>query len=81
MADRTEKEKMIAGQLYRSGNELLRKERTYARGLLKAFNDTLPDEIEKRASILPELLGTLGKNAEIEPPFHCDYGYNIHCRE
>ena len=78
MTDRTEKEKMIAGQLYRSGDALLRKERTYARRLLKAFNDTLPDEIEKRAGILTELLGTLGKNAEIEPPFYCDYGYNIH---
>ena len=78
MAARTEKEKMIAGQLYRSGDALLRKERTYARGLLKAFNDTLPAEIEKRIDILTELLGTLGKNAEIEPPFYCDYGYNIH---
>ena len=78
MAHPTEKDKMLAGQLYRSSDDLLRSERKHARRLQKAFNDSLPDEIEKRASILTALLGDLGKNAEIEPPFYCDYGYNIH---
>ena len=73
----TEKDKMLTGQLYRSSDDMLRSERRHARRLQKAFNDTLPDEIEKRAGLLIELLGALGKNAEIEPPFYCDYGYNI----
>lgn len=77
MAQLTEKDKMIAGQLYRSSDDLLRNERKRARRQLKAFNDSLPDEIEKRAGILKELLSALGKQAEIEPPFYCDYGYNI----
>jgi maltose O-acetyltransferase len=78
VAHPTEKDKMLAGQLYRSGDAMLRSERKHARRLQKAFNDTLTDEIEKRAAILAELLGALGMNAEIEPPFFCDYGYNIH---
>ena len=41
------------------------------------FNDTDPGELEKRAAILNELFGAAGSNLEIEPPFYCDYGYNI----
>lgn len=77
MAHTMEKEKMLAGQPYRSADDLLRSERKHAQRLQRVFNDTLPDEIEKRAAILTTLLGALGKNAEIEPPFYCDYGYNI----
>lgn len=77
MVHLTEKDKMIAGQLYRSSDDLLRDERKQARRLLKVFNDTLPDESEKRVVMLRELLGALGGQAEIEPPFYCDYGYNI----
>ncbi|MEO7560310.1 MAG: maltose acetyltransferase domain-containing protein, partial [Nitrosospira sp.] len=68
---------MIAGQLYRSGDDLLRNERKRARRLLKVFNGTLPDEIERRVVMLRKLLGALGQQVEIEPPFYCDYGYNI----
>lgn len=77
MAHLTEKDKMIAGQLYRSSDDWLRDERKRARRLLKVFNGTLPDESEKRVVMLRELLGALGGQAEIEPPFYCDYGYNI----
>jgi maltose O-acetyltransferase len=77
MAYKTEKEKMLSGQLYRSSDNVLRRERTHTRTLLRAFNETLPEEAEKRAVILAELLGATGKNIEIEAPFYCDYGYNI----
>lgn len=77
MSPLTEKDKMLTGQLYRSDDNVLRSERRNARSLLKAFNGTLPDDTEKRAIILRELLGALGTQIEIEPPFYCDYGYNI----
>lgn len=77
MAEQTEKHKMITGQVYRPGDDLLREERRHAKRLLKMFNDTLPDELEKRAVILNELFGAIGSNPEIEPPFYCDYGYNV----
>lgn len=63
--------------MYRSSDGLLRKERESARWLLKVFNGTLPDELEKRTGILTKLLGAAGANIYIEPPFYCDYGYNI----
>ena len=34
-------------------------------------------DIEKRTSILRELLGGIGENVLIDTPFHCDYGKNI----
>ncbi|MDE2365738.1 MAG: sugar O-acetyltransferase, partial [Betaproteobacteria bacterium] len=77
MSGQSEKQKMITGRLYRSSDDLLRKERENARWLLKAFNDTSPDELVKRDAILRKLLDASGSNIYIEPPFYCDYGYNI----
>ena len=77
MIDKTEKEKMLNGEPYRSSDRLLVEERKRAKRLAKAFNDSLPDETEKRAAILRELLGKSGSNLHIEPPFYCDYGYNL----
>jgi maltose O-acetyltransferase len=77
MIDQTEKQRMLNGELYRSSDRLLVEERKRARRLTKAFNDSLLDETEKRSAILKELLGALGSNLHIEPPFYCDYGYNL----
>lgn len=75
----TEKEKMIAGRLYQAGDPVLEAERIQARKLLKEFNDSDPEEKDLRKRILEDLLGKTGKNLWIEPPFYCDYGYNISC--
>ncbi|POT98525.1 MULTISPECIES: maltose O-acetyltransferase [Enterobacteriaceae] len=72
----TEKQKMIAGQLYRSGDETLRADRLRARELLHRYNHSGPAEKSERRGLLAELLGNSG-NAYIEPSFRCDYGYNI----
>jgi maltose O-acetyltransferase len=77
MTDQTEKHKMLTGQLYRASDPLLSGERKHTRSLTKVFNDSLPEEIEKRSAILKELLGEAGVNLHMEPPFFCDYGYNI----
>lgn len=74
---KTEKEKMLSGELYMASDDILSNERLHARVMLKSFNDSLPDESEKRAGILMELMGKIGRNFHIEPPFYCDYGYNI----
>ncbi|MCR4456313.1 MAG: maltose O-acetyltransferase [Enterobacteriaceae bacterium] len=72
----TEKQKMIAGQLYRAGDETLRADRLRARELLHHYNHSAPGEKSERRGLLAELLGKSG-NAYIEPSFRCDYGYNI----
>jgi maltose O-acetyltransferase len=74
---KSEKEKMLAGELYLASDPELATERLHARQLTKQLNDSNPDETELRESILQKLIGKKGKNFWIEPPFYCDYGYNI----
>lgn len=74
----TEKEKMLAGELYDSTDPQLIAERRHARDLTRAFNNTSAGDGLQRKQILAELMGAMGKHAMIEPPFYCDYGYNIH---
>ncbi len=54
------------------------KEQQHAKKLCFEYNQTAPDEKEKRLSILRNLLGTCSPMVNIEPAFHCDYGFNIH---
>ncbi|MCC5938114.1 MAG: sugar O-acetyltransferase [Lunatimonas sp.] len=73
----SEKEKMLSGQLYLASDPQLMEERLRARKLLNRLNQGDPDDAKEREQILGELLGSLGKDVYIEPPFYCDYGYNI----
>lgn len=73
----TEKEKMLAGELYQAGDPELARERLLARKTLKSFNDSDPEDTELRISLIKKLFGKAGKNLWVEPPFYCDYGYNI----
>lgn len=74
---KTEKEKMIAGEIYRASDDTLKAARTNAKRLNRHFNQTKENELAKRESILTELLKMTEKTAYIEPPFRCDYGFNI----
>lgn len=46
--------------------------------LLYEFNRSSPDEEESRAAILKKLFRDKDLKAIVKPPFHCDYGFNIH---
>lgn len=78
---KTEKEKMLAGELYTPENQGLLEERTAARKITRLFNETDETESEKRTQLLKELFGSTGETYHVEPPFRCDYGYNIHVGE
>ncbi|KUP08837.1 acetyltransferase [Bacillus coahuilensis p1.1.43] len=78
---RTEKEKMLAGDLYNPAEETLFQERERARSLCKEFNQTDVTSYEKRTKLLQSLFGTTGEKIYIEPSFQCDYGSNIHVGE
>lgn len=71
-----EKRKMIAGELYRPGDETLRADRLRARQLIHRYNPTSPDERDERNALLRELFSR-DHDAYIEPGFRCDYGYNL----
>ena len=73
----TEKEKMLAGELYQAGDLELVAERLKARKLVKTFNDSDPEDTELRISLIRKIVGKAGKNFWVEPPFYCDYGSNI----
>lgn len=77
----TEKEKMLKGDLYNAANPELVKERINARRLTRLYNQTLETDDSLRAELLKEIFGSIGANINIEPPFRCDYGYNIHVGE
>jgi maltose O-acetyltransferase len=76
---KTEKEKMITGEYYLAGDVILVKARRRAKNLLHRLNVTEYRLTKKAKEILKELIPNVGKNFYIEPPFHCDYGYNIIC--
>lgn len=48
-----------------------------AQKLCWEYNQTMPDEGEKRSQILHQLFGKCSDLTFIEPSFHCDYGFNI----
>jgi maltose O-acetyltransferase len=77
---RSEKEKMLAGELYIAADKELTAERNRARKLILAYNQTVPGDLEKRNNILAQLIKARGA-LYIEPPFYCDYGYNIEAGE
>lgn len=74
----TEKEKMLAGKLYRADDPQLVAERTQARKWTRLYNATLEIEDEKRVELINRLFGSTATDFFIEPTFRCDYGYNIH---
>lgn len=76
-----EKRKMISGKLYNPLAENLPNERLNAKKLCHKYNHLCPDDVLKRTNIISKLLRKTGKNFWIEPPFWCDYGYNIEIGE
>ena len=78
----TEKEKMLAGELYDANyNPNLIEERKVAKDLCYDFNHLRPSDTEAQQQIMRKLLGKTGNRFEIIAPFYCDYGYNIEIGE
>ncbi len=77
----TEKEKMLNTLPYVGWDPELEEEKARVRELVYDFNNSRPYEREKRDKLITKIFGSRKKNAYMEPPFHCDYGYNIHVGE
>lgn len=73
----TEKQKMLTGEMYDAADPQLTADRRRARDLCKSLNDSTDSEQELRERIIRELFGSAGDAVWIEPPFYCDYGFNI----
>lgn len=74
----TERQKMVAGELYLAGDPELTALRARARQITRAYNSTTETERDVRRTLLNRLLGQMPPKLEIEPPFRCDYGTNIY---
>lgn len=68
----SEKDKMLAGELYNAYDPELTAQRKIARELTRRYNDAIDDD--ERFRILRQLFGRVGEGVLIEPPFRCDYG-------
>lgn len=78
----TEKEKMLAGELYDGNyNKDLEEERLKAKDLCYEYNKLKPSNREDMKKIMKKILGKTKENFLIEQPFMCDYGYNIEIGE
>lgn len=78
---KTEKQKMLSGELYNAIDPELSQDRLNARRLTRLFNQTLEAEFSTRIDLIKKLFGSTGQNVYLEPTFRCDYGYNIHVGE
>jgi maltose O-acetyltransferase len=72
----TEKEKMLAGESYNCLDPDLKAERHKAKEMMLHYNQT-ETEPERRI-ILQQMLGGIGQNSLIWPPFYCSYGKNTY---
>ena len=74
----TEREKMLAGELYDCGDAELLTRWHQAKDLMRDYNRTDSADAEEKGRILRELLGGAGENLWITAPFYVDYGNNIY---
>lgn len=73
----SEKNKMLAGELYDPLDPELTAARDRARDLCQELNATRERDHEQRRAILKQLFGRGGDSVWMQPPFFCDYGSNI----
>ena len=74
----TEREKMLAGELYDCGDKELLDRWHRAKNLVRDYNQTDSENMAEKDRILGELLGGRGANLWITAPFYVDYGNNIY---
>lgn len=75
---RTEMQKMLAGDFYRAGDPEIQAAQRANFTWLARFNASLTLSREERRELVREGVGSAGARTGIRPPFHCDYGFNIH---
>lgn len=72
-----QRERMLAGLPYKAWLDGLEEARVACKKKIYRYNQIMPGQWAELDEALRALLGKAGKDAYIEPPFHCDYGWNI----
>ena len=76
MNEKTEREKMLDGELYLPTDEELTRMHLKARKLIHKLNSQ-PKDISFIMQTVRNLFGKIGDNFTLKPPFYCDYGCHI----
>jgi maltose O-acetyltransferase len=74
----SEREKMLAGNLYDAGDTELCELRSKAQRFMKSYNQTIVDDGPVRDALLKSNIGAVGESCEIRSPVYVDYGLNIY---
>ena len=74
----TEREKMLAGELYDCGDPELMEIWHMGKNLARDYNLLDSQNTVEKKNILKKLLGGMGENIQITSPFTVDYGCNIY---
>ena len=75
------KERMLRGLPYKAWLDGLEEERELCKQKVYELNMLAPKDRDRIPELLKELFGKTGENVWLEPPFHCDYGWNIEVGE
>jgi maltose O-acetyltransferase len=78
MNPKTEKQKMLAGELYLANDSELAADAQRAADLLDRYRQTASRDRATQRQILRALFGRVGEQPSIVPPFYCDYGSHIY---
>lgn len=78
---KSEKEKMVAGEMYDPMDPELVRDREECRRKVREYNLTIETDYDLRTQALKELLGSTGEKLYAEPTIRFDYGYNTHLGE
>ena len=74
---RTEREKMLAGEVYDACDAELLQDLNRVKGLCQQYNNLLPTDFAGRNKLIREILGQADEDTFINQPFYCDYGKHI----
>ena len=78
---KTERQKMLTGELYNSLDPELVAQRNRARDLCQRLSATRPADRDLRRELLLNIFAAGGDTVTVEPPFFCDYGSNVELGE
>jgi maltose O-acetyltransferase len=71
------KERMLRGELYLAADPELAADHARAQELVERYNAMPHAQEDERRELLHRLLGEVGEDVVVKPPFRCDYGSGI----
>ena len=75
--ERSEKDKMLAGELYHPSAPELQVELEACAAWLARYNAAMGEPADVWRALLRERVPAAGEGVMVRPPFYCDYGFNL----